>query len=121
MRRVYVAGAYSDDNVLGMLKNIGRGEAYAAALFSHGFFPFVPWHDKDFVLRYWYLQTDKKQFYEYSMAWLRVSEAVFVVPNTPGLRDWEDSPGTVKEIEEAKRLGIPVFHSIVELKDYFNI
>ena len=31
MKRVYVAGPYSADNVLQVLQNIGRGEATAAS------------------------------------------------------------------------------------------
>jgi hypothetical protein len=41
MKRVYVAGAYSADNVMDVLKNIGKGEYYAAKIFHIGFAPFV--------------------------------------------------------------------------------
>ena len=34
MIKVYVAGAYSDDNVLGVLRNIGRGEDIACQIFN---------------------------------------------------------------------------------------
>ncbi len=36
MKRIYVAGKYSADNVLDVLKNIGRGQAMCSKLFSLG-------------------------------------------------------------------------------------
>jgi hypothetical protein len=114
--RIYVAGAYSDTNVLGVLRNIGRGEYWASQLFMRGYAPFTPWHDKTFVIQNWKEDFTVDQFYNYSMEWLRASDAVFIVPNQVGLKDWGDSKGTLKEIEEAKRLGIPVFYSLKELE-----
>jgi len=115
MKKIYVAGAYSDDNVLGVLKNIGRGEYWASLLFMNGFAPFTPWHDKTFVIQNYGAQFSVEQFYNYSMEWLRVSDAVFVVPNNIGLKDWQDSKGTLAEITEAEKLGIPVFYSCNDL------
>lgn len=118
--KIYVAGAYSDDNVLGVLKNIGRGEKIASELFMQGYAPFTPWHDKTFVTDNWLEEFTVDMFYNYSMEWLKVSDAVFVVPNFPGLKDWQESKGTLAEIEEAKRLSIPVFFSIEALNEHFN-
>jgi hypothetical protein len=114
--KIYVAGAYSDTNVLGVLRNIGRGEYWASQLFMRGYAPFTPWHDKTFVIQNWKEDFTVDQFYNYSMEWLKVSDAVFIVPNHVGLKDWGDSKGTLKEIEEAKHLGIPVFYSLKELE-----
>lgn len=118
--KVYVAGAYSDDNVLGVLKNIGRGQYYAGQLFMEGFAPFTPWHDKTFVIDNWEEDFTVEMFYNYSMEWLRVSDAVFVVPNYPGMTSWKDSKGTLAEIDEAKKLGIPVFYNIIDLISFRN-
>lgn len=115
MIKVYVSGAYSGNNVLDVLKNIGRGEYYAAELFQLGFAPFTPWHDKDFVIKNFYRDFTVEMFYNYSMEWLRVSDAVLVVPDMKGLIDWTESKGTVAEIEEAQRLEIPVFFNIPAL------
>jgi hypothetical protein len=49
----------------------------------------------------------------YSMEWLRVSDAVLVVQ-----KGKEQSKGTQAEIEEANRLGIPVFDSLEDLARY---
>ena len=106
MIRVYVAGAYSADNVIDVLKNIGRSEWYAAQLFAEGFAPFVPWHDKDFILRRPMDDFSVENFYNYSLAWLEVSDAMLV------LSGYESSKGTVKEIEFAEERGIPVFYGL---------
>ena len=116
MKRVYVAGAYSDDNVLGVLKNIGRGQYWASQLFFKGFAPFTPWHDKTFVTDNFDAEFTVDMFYEYSMEWLRVSDAVFVVPNEHGLKNWQDSKGTLEEIRIAWELKIPVFYKLEELE-----
>ena len=108
MKRVYVAGPYSANSVLDVLKNIGRGEKACADLFAMGYAPFCPWHDKSFVTDRPDDEFTVSQFYEYSLAWLKVSDAVVLLPG------WENSKGTLKEIEVAKEVGIPVFDSITE-------
>lgn len=114
MKRIYVAGAYSANNILDCLKNIGRGEYYSSAIFMMGFAPFCPWHDKDYVVKNWDKDFTVKQFYDYSMAWLDVSDAVFLVPG------WENSKGTLAEIERAKELSIPIVDSFDELHKLFK-
>ena len=79
--KIYVAGAYSDTNVLRVLKNIGRGQYWAAELFMEGFAPFSPWADRDFIFMNFQEDFKVEDFYEYSMEWLKVSDAVFVVPD----------------------------------------
>ena len=105
-KRVYVAGCYSADNVLDILKNIGRGEDYSAEIFLRGLFPFCPWHDKDYIIRFWDADYTVQQFYDYSIAFLRVCDAIFLVPG------WEDSKGAWKELQIAGEMGIPVFEEI---------
>jgi nucleoside 2-deoxyribosyltransferase len=115
MIKVYVAGAYSDDNVLGVLRNIGRGEELASILFQLGFAPFTPWHDKDFVIRQWRGDFTVDMFYKYSIEWLKVSDCVLIVDDYEGMRSYKDSRGTMREIEVANELGIPVFYDIIDL------
>jgi nucleoside 2-deoxyribosyltransferase len=113
--RVYVAGAYSADNVMGVLGNIGRGRLLAYKAFKAGFAPFVPWHDADFaMLGAMFNDTlTVKDFYEFCMEWLRASEAVLVEPIGA-----QESKGTQAELAEARRLGIPVFWSLEELTEW---
>lgn len=108
MLKVYVAGAYSADNVIDVLKNIGRGQQAAVELFQRGYAPFCPWHDKEFVINGWRNNFTVQQFLDYSMEWLKVSDALIVVPNIHGMKNWQDSTGTLAEIEMAKKLKIPV-------------
>ena len=109
MKRIYVAGPYSANNVLDVLKNIGRGEKTCAELFRLGFAPFCSWHDKSYVTDRFDDQFTVQQFYDYSLAWLEVSDAVYILPNS------ENSKGTQKEITKAIELNIPVFYSIENL------
>jgi len=118
MYKVYIAGAYSDDNVIGVLKNIGRGEYWAAELFAFEFAPFTHWHDKSFIIRNFEDKFTVKEFYDYSLEWLKVSDILFIVPNEPGLKNWQDSKGTLKEIEVAKNLGIPIFYDLSNLLNW---
>ena len=115
MIKVYVAGAYSGNNVFDVLKNIGRGEYIASELFQFGYAPFTPWHDKNFVFQNFHLDFKVERFYNYSMEWLKICDAVLIVPNFSGLIDWQDSKGTLAEIAEAEKLGIPVFYTIDDL------
>lgn len=113
MKRIYVSGAYSANNVLDVLKNIGRGEKACAELFALGYAPFCPWHDKSYV-------TDNpdgvftvEQFYRFSMAWLEVSDAMLVLPG------YEESKGTLAEIEFAENNEIPVYFNLGTLMQDF--
>jgi|AntDeeMinimDraft_5_1070356.scaffolds.fasta_scaffold04577_6 hypothetical protein len=120
MIKVYVAGAYSDNNAIGALKNIGRGQSVAAELFMLGFAPFTPWHDKSFVIENWTGDFTVNMFYDYSMEWLKVSDVVLIVPNTKGLKTWQESKGTLKEIEIAEKNNISVFYNIKDLIKFKN-
>jgi hypothetical protein len=110
--RIYVAGPYSADNVIDVLKNIGRGKTACADLFSLGLAPFCPWHDESYVTDRYYNNFTVEQFYNYSIAWLLVSDAVLLIG------DWESSKGTVKEVDIATKRGIPIFSSLKVLLDW---
>ena len=110
--KVYVAGPYSSDNVLGVLSNIRKGNHVAYQLLQLGFAPFSPWLDHLFVLMDFNNDLTVNDFYEYSMEWLRVSDAIFVQG------DWSKSKGTKAEVEEAELLGIPVFYDLTKLVNY---
>ena len=113
--KVYIAGPYSATNVIDALRNIGRGQETALKVFQAGHSPFCPWFDKEFVIQSWGLGQNVDRFKEYSMDFLRVCDAVLVVPNRGGMINWQDSPGTLAEIKEAKRLKIPVCYDMEDL------
>ncbi len=112
MKRVYVAGAYSSNNVLGVLDNMRRGMRASTEVFLAGFAPFCPWLDYHYTLM---LREGEhltvEDYYNYSKAWLEVSDAVLVLPNS------ENSKGTQAEIVRAKELHIPVFNTLEEVKN----
>ena len=110
--KVYVAGPYSSDNVLGVLSNIRKGNHVAFELLQMGFAPFSPWLDHLFVMMDHNNDLSVNDFYEYSMEWLRASDAIFVQG------DWSNSKGTKAEVAEAERLGIPVFFDRTKLVNY---
>jgi len=109
MVKIYVAGPYSADNVIDVLKNIGRGEDCCTELFLMGYAPWCPWHDKDYVIRAWQKDFTIEMFYEYCLAWLAVSDAMLVIG------DWQKSKGTINEIAFADKRGIPVFYDMESL------
>ena len=110
--KVYVAGNYSADNIIDGLRNIGRGRKIAAGLFEMGFAPFTPWWDASFVVDNPEGNYTKQMFYDASLAWMEVSDAVYVISGKG------DGGGVSKEIERAEELGIPVFYRYDELFDW---
>lgn len=108
--RVYVAGPYSDDNVIGILNNMRRGMDWSKKVFLAGHAPFAPWLDYLYQLL---LQPDEElvvdDYYAHSLAWLRAADVVLM---TPG---WEQSKGSVREREEAHRLHIRVVYTVEDI------
>jgi len=114
MKRIYVAGKYSDDNVLDVLKNIGRGQSMCSRLHALGYSPYCPWHNKTYVIDNPEAEYTVQQFYDSCMVWLEVSDAVLVLPG------WEESTGTIDEICRAAALDVPIFYSLDEMDVCFK-
>ena len=114
MKRVYVAGPYSANNVITVLDNIRKGINAAKDVFLAGFAPFCPWLDFHYTLM---LKDGEKltvdDYYEYSLSWLDASDAVLVLPN------WESSKGTVMELKQAQELSIPIFYTLDDLVRHY--
>ena len=109
MKRIYVCGNYSADNTIETLQNIGMGEQTCADLFEVGFAPFCPWSDAVYAKILCQEKLNKQAFYDASIAWLKVSDAVYVISG-------EGKGGGVDaEIKIAGELGIPVFRRWNEL------
>jgi len=100
-KRVYIAGKYNDDNIIGCLNNIKIGIKRCVDILHEGeFIPFCPW--TDFLFQFFNEGLTIEDYYKYSMAWLEVSDEVWVLPN------WESSKGTQAELKRAKELNIPI-------------
>jgi len=113
MKRVYVAGAYSSDNVTDILNNMRRGVRASTEVLLAGFAPYSPWLDYHYQLMLRDGETlTVQQYYDYSMAWLEASDFVLVLPNS------EHSKGVKAELARAKELGIPVFQTVEELRSF---
>jgi hypothetical protein len=99
--RVYVAGPISlGDFIL----NIRRGIDAANDLKRLGFIPFCPFLDA-----FWQLvhHMDYEELLDQDFAWIEVCDAVFRMPG--------ESPGADREVAHARKLGIPVYHSMAQL------
>jgi len=109
---VYVAGPFSANNVVDVLKNIGRGQKMCAKLFKLGFAPFCPWHDRTFITDNPDDDFSVEEFYRYSLEFLKRSDVMMVMSG------WENSSGTKKEIEFAHTQKITVCFGLKELIDW---
>jgi hypothetical protein len=111
---VYVMGPYSADNVMSVLENIRRGQRLGTQVILAGYAPFVPWLDFPFTLM---LRDGERlaveDYYEYSIAWLMVADCALL--DKVVMAGWEKSRGTLKEIEVAKTLNIPIYESLSDL------
>ncbi|MFA5160139.1 MAG: DUF1937 family protein [Candidatus Omnitrophota bacterium] len=102
MKRLYLAGPYSADNVIDVLANIRRGIRAAAYLISKGYAVFCPFLDFQIALTTYGEELEKEDYQRNSMAWVEVCDVVVVLPGS------EKSHGVKREIERAVTLGIPV-------------
>ena len=110
MKRVYVAGAMSADNILEMLQNIHDGIKLGSELLKNGYAPFVPHFDIFFKIQNGVdFQVPMQYYYDYTMQWLEASDIMLVCPN------YKNSVGTKAEIARAEELGIPVYYNIEDL------
>lgn len=98
-QRIYLAGAYSADNILKCLVNMRIGIKVAAKFIKHGHAVFCPFIDYQF---HFFEDLEIKDYYEYSLAFLEVCDEMWVLPA------WENSKGTRAEIEFAMEKQIPI-------------
>jgi hypothetical protein len=114
-----VAGNYSCNkngekaDVMGVLDNMRKGMRAATEIFLAGFAPFCPWLDYHYQL----MLRDNEEltienYYEYSIAWLKKSDYMLVLPNS------ENSKGVQKEISVALEMRIPTFYTMREFLAY---
>jgi len=116
---VYIAGLLTPRGVwsknLAIDHLINQRKMIRAALdaFFAGYDPFVPAFDHQF----WMVMNEGEVITEsmikrYSKSWLKRCDAMILTPK------WQQSTGTLAEIELAKELNIPVFESLDKLIEY---
>lgn len=98
--RIYLAGKYSSDNILGCLNNIHDGIKMAVKIIKQGYEVFCPWLDYQF--HFFDKTLTKEDYQRNSMAWVEVCDEIWIMP------DSENSGGTQREITRAKELGITI-------------
>ena len=104
MKKIYVAGAYSADNLYEKVHNIERAKEIAQILWGLGYAAYCPHTNTGLFDGI----CDEKTFIEGHLEFMYICDGIIVVD------DWGDSKGTKREIEEALWESIPVYYSIDE-------
>lgn len=112
MKVIYIAGKYRGPNAWAVEQNIRAAEEVAARVAAMGLMPMVVHPMTRFIGG---ANADEKFWVDGTKEIMRRCDAVVLVPG------WGSSAGTRAEIEEAKRLGIPVFGIDSQLGDYKRV
>lgn len=102
MKVVYVAGPYTAKTDWDRKQNIYRAEQVNAALWNLGYYAICPHMGTAFFGGL----CSERVFLEGGLEFLRRSDVVVLVEG------WEDSNGTLREIEEAVLCNIPIYDGI---------
>lgn len=110
MKVIYVAGRFTAPDTWQRMRNVRRAEALGYAVAELGAMPLIPHantanFDGTFSIEFWY---------EGTLELLRRCDAMILVPGHEG------SKGVASEIAEAKRLHLPVFERVDELKTWLS-
>lgn len=101
--RIYVAGPITKGN---QFVNVRNGMEVWAQLLRLGFAPFCPHLSALFEIA-GLVELDLDQWLEYDFAWIDVCDALLRMPG--------ESTGADREVEYARKRGIPVFYSLEEI------
>lgn len=102
MKLIYIAGPYRAPTRDGVELNIQTARAYGRLVVEMGHYPVIP-HSN--TAHFEHITTAGPEFYlDGTLELMRRCDGVLVIPG------WQNSEGTIGEIKEAKKLGIPVFH-----------
>jgi hypothetical protein len=102
--RIYIAGPLSSPTCTGYLQNVARFYEMDRALRRRGYAPYNP--AADLLVGIMEGDLEYNDYFEPNLAWLEAAEAVLLIA---------PSPGADRECERARRLGIPVYRSLVDL------
>ena len=96
---VYLAGPVRGDRINIVYENIQRAREWACFLWEVGFAVFCPHLNTAFMDGI----VEDEVFLEGDLNILSRCDTIFVLPG------WEDSQGTIGEIGEALKMGIPIY------------
>ena len=102
MKRIYIGGKLSADAV-DYIKNLHILCEWAEKIRRIGYSVFVP--GLDFLMGFKFGNWDYDDYIRNSLEWLKVSDALFIVP------DSLQSKGVQIEIEVAKGNNIPIYYA----------
>ena len=98
--KVFVCYRYNDTDAGKVLANIGVAYRMAFELIKENYIPFIP-HGDCLIAMMFGRKLDLSFYYDYSIEWLKVCDAICVVEDLESL-----SNGCLKEIAIAKTLGL---------------
>jgi len=110
MKLVYVAGPYRGSGEWEVLQNIRRAETLALAVWQAGAACICP-HKNTALFGG---AADDSVWLEGDLEMMRRCDAVLCTD------DWQRSAGAREEVRVAKEMGLPVFHSLVDLRTWLN-
>ncbi len=108
MRVVYVSGPYRHATRDGIELNIQSAKKVGALVAERGWSPIIPHMNTahlDAIVR----QGDDQFWLDATMELMRRCDAVVLCPG------WQKSSGTLGEIHEAVKLGMPIYEAVEEL------
>lgn len=104
---LFLAGGYMSSDSNDIEKNIQLAEQHSIELWNRGFKVFSPHlNTRNFEVK---AKAEEEAYKELDMRMLQCCDAVFALPN------WKESEGARAEIDEAKRLGKPIYYSLDKL------
>jgi hypothetical protein len=109
---IYIAGKYRGPTPWAVEQNIRAAEEVAARVLQLGMMPLCPHANT----RHMEGVASDEHFLAGTLELMRRCDAVVLVPN------WRDSAGARAEVDEAKRLGLPVFNEpehVLECEEWF--
>ena len=108
---IYVAGPFRGSDAWEVERNVQRAEAAAWFVAGHkGCIPLCP-HT---MFRHFDKSLPDQIWLDGTLELLRRCDAMIAISG------WSKSAGTMAEIVEAERLGLPVFYSFVELESWLR-
>lgn len=111
MKVVYIAGPFRAKTGWLIEQNVRRAEELGLAVSRLGVAPLIPHCNT----RNFQGEGEDSYWLEATMELLRRCDAMILVPG------WEKSSGTRAEVNEAARIGIPVFHTLQALEGWLTI